>query len=197
MIPSNTNGNTIPQDPPSTAYHTAMTSHHDNKHNNDKHTYSLPSLSLANQHFETWFQLIVEKLENMVNEYVALKDMMEDWTTEILKAVRMTSTGDNTPTGNTPHWPMQISSPVPNKNDEYFGNIQHKDNEKLDNNGNTHQSRSQRTPTARNRHETPSVRQPTDTLAHYSQPILPWTYQHLASYLALAEVACPWNVEPG
>ena len=133
----------------------------------------------------------------MVNEYAALKDMMEDWTTEILKAVRMTSTGDNTPTGNTPHWPMQISSPVPNKNDEYFGNIQHKDNEKLDNNGNTHQSRSQRTPTARNRHETPSVRQPTDTLAHYSQPILPWTYQHLASYLALAEVACPWNVEPG
>jgi hypothetical protein len=29
------------------------------------------------------------------------------------------------------------------------------------------------------------------------RPIIQWTRQHLDSYLALAEVACEWNVDPG
>ena len=138
-----------------------------------------------------------EKLDNNGNKYVALKDMMDDWMTEILKAVRTMKSGNTIPNGNTPHWPTKMSSHVPNKSDEYYGNIQQRDNEKFDKNGNKHHSHSQSTPTACNRHGIPSVHQPTDTPAQYLQPILPWTQQHLASYLALAEVACPWNVEPG
>ena len=139
----------------------------------------------------------ISSLKNLVNEDAAFTTMMKDWTTEILKAVCKMSSGNHITTSNAPHQPMKLSSPVPTNNDEYYGNIQHRDNEKLDNNGNKHHSRSQRTSTARNRHAIPSVHQPTDTPAHYLQPILPWTHQHLASYLALTEMACPWNVEPG
>ena len=90
-----------------------------------------------------------------------------------------------------------FSSPITNENDEYNDNIQHQDNEKITNNGNKNHSRNQRTPTIRSQHEIPSARHPNDTPAHYLQPILKWTQQHLASYLALTEVACQWNVEPG
>ena len=139
----------------------------------------------------------MEKLDTLANEYVAINDMLDDWMEKILMTVRTMNSGDKTPTSNTPHQPMMMSSPIPTQQDEYYGNIQHRNNEKLENNGTTNHSRSQCTPMARNRHETPSVHHPTDTLAHYLQPILQWTQQHIASYLALAEVACPWNVEPG
>ena len=69
--------------------------------------------------------------------------------------------------------------------------------EKNNNNGNKNHSRSHRTPMARNPHEILSAHLPNDIPAHYLQPILRWTRQHLASYLALAEVACTWNIEPG
>jgi hypothetical protein len=32
---------------------------------------------------------------------------------------------------------------------------------------------------------------------HQARPIIKWTRQHLDSFLALAEVACEWNIEPG
>ena len=90
-----------------------------------------------------------------------------------------------------------FSSIINTKNEDNYDNLQHRDNAKINNNGNKHHSRSQHTPTECNQHEIPSVRQHNDTPTHYLQPILPWTQQHLTSYLALAEVACPWNVEPG
>ena len=32
---------------------------------------------------------------------------------------------------------------------------------------------------------------------HQARPIFEWTRQHLDSFLALAELACKWNIEPG
>ena len=60
------------------------------------------------------FQIVMKKLEGLVEERKAIKDMIDNWMTQILKAVCTPSSGDSTPTtGNTPHRPMKMSCATP------------------------------------------------------------------------------------
>ena len=56
------------------------------------------------------FQVVIQKLKELVVEHEEIKSMIKDKMTQILKAIQHPTSGDITPTiGNTPHWPQKIS----------------------------------------------------------------------------------------
>ena len=64
--------------------------------------------------FGQQFQVVMQKLEELVDECEEIKSMIEDKMTQILKAIQHTASGDITPTiSNTPHRPQKISCAMP------------------------------------------------------------------------------------
>ena len=60
------------------------------------------------------FQIVMKKLEELVDECMETKSMIDDRMTQNLMAIHNTSSGNITPTiGNTPHWPQKMSRATP------------------------------------------------------------------------------------
>ena len=64
--------------------------------------------------FRQRFQVVMQKLEELVVECEEIKSMIEDMMNQILKAVQHPTSDDITPTiGNTPHWPKRYHEQRP------------------------------------------------------------------------------------
>ena len=65
-------------------------------------------------YFGQRFQIVMQKLEELVDEREEIKSLINVKMTQILKAVQHPNSGDITPTiGNTPHRPHKISCTTP------------------------------------------------------------------------------------
>ena len=134
----------------------------------------------------------------MANEYAAINDMLDDWTEKILMMARTMHSSDKNPISNIPHQYTNGTLKQQEQNDGHRHDNEPNGNNGINNNhGHKHHLRTQRTSTACNDNEITSARRHHAIPTRNVQPILRWTRQHTASYLAITEVACTWNIEPG